>query len=63
MATIKEVAEAVKQGKRISHQDWYDGQKINWYDAKQHLLISKEKLLSDKWVIHENEAPVLTKKK
>lgn len=58
-----DVLDAIKDDKKVKHDGWYDGQFISWHDPAKHFLLSKEKLLSDKWEIEgETETPASEEK-
>ncbi len=55
MATFSEVVEAIRNNKKIQHQDWYDNQFITWDNHEKYLMLSPKQLLSDEWVIEEDQ--------
>jgi len=57
MARFDEVLNALVDGKKFRHENFYDGQWIEWANNDKHLMLSKKFLLSESWEIQPDESP------
>lgn len=47
------ILEALKTGKPVMHEGWYDGRPQPWSDENGYLMLNKKLLVSKDWQVHD----------